>query len=83
MDTFNYSIKNPKSFKTITSAVKYLDGKYLREVWTNEYFLEIIVINSVRTTVSAGLRMDPSNGAEFKYFRSLEKKYQELFVRLS
>ena len=78
-------MKEVKSFKTITSAVKALDETYGREHWTGVGFVGIIMINGVFTHVSYGLRMDPSTDKEYKYFRTLQnnEKYHFANVRLS
>lgn len=78
-------MKEVKSFKTITSAVKALDELYGREHWTQNAFVDQIMINGIYTTVSYGLRMDPSTDKEYKYYRTLENnmKYSFAEIRLS
>ncbi len=74
-----------QSYKTITSAVKALDEAYSREYWTNNAFVDTIIINGIYTIVSYGLRMDPGGDKEYKYFRTLEcnAKYSFANIRLS
>ena len=78
-------MKEVKSFKTITSAVKALDELYGREHWTGVGFVDLIMINGVYTHISYGLRMDPCTDKEYKYFRTLQNnmKYSFCNVRLS
>ena len=74
-----------KSFKTIKSAIKSLDELYGRDIWTEESFVDVIVICGISTTVSSGLRMDPNTDKEYRYFRNLEHdmKYSFASIRLS
>ena len=74
-----------KSFKTIKSAIKSLDELYGRDHWTSVGFVDQILICDIWTTVSYGLRMDPSTDKEYRYFRNLEHdmKYSFASIRLS
>lgn len=74
-----------KSFKSIKSAIKSLDELYGRDIWTEESFVDVIVICGISTTVSSGLRMDPNTDKEYRYFRNLEHdmKYSFASIRLS
>lgn len=73
------------NFKTIRSAVKYLEDKYGMDYVLNNPHIEIILINGIETIVSHGLRMDPCTDIEYKYFRRLERneKYEGYEIRLS
>jgi hypothetical protein len=74
-----------KSFKTIKSAVNELDKLYGRDHWTSVHFVDEILIAGISTTVSCGLRMDPTHTCDYKYFHRCvaNVKYTFANVRLS